>query len=624
MSLRYIRQNINVVPFFCIFIGVSFLQGCSDTQHELTSSSSTPIQVYQQWHPVALNFSGPETSELDDNNPFLNYLLTVTFSQGDQQYNVRGYYAADGNAAISGTDAGNVWQVKFRPPNTGTWHYHAQLQYGENIAISGNNGQPLELEYAKGQFKVQPSDKVAPDLRGIGRVSVKNGYFYSPSSNQYLLKVGANGPENFLGYYAIDGTYRVVQDVRDGEANVDEKLHLYSDHKKDWQHGDPTFRGGKGKSIFGAINYLASKGMNSVYFLTLNINGDGRDVWPYVDHKDFTRFDVSKLAQWEQVFEHMQQRGIMLHIVTQETENERLLDDGNVGPMRTLYYSELIARFGHHLGLVWNLGEENGYAKWSPPPQDDNQRKAMVDFFAENDPYDHPVVIHTHAEVNTRKPVLDPLLGYKGLDGLSLQAHDRKHAGDVVRTWQKNSEQSGNKWLITMDEIGMWHTGADIDANDPGHVSLRGDVLWGTLLSGAAGVEWYFGAKVPHNDLTSESWRVRDQLWTLTKHARDFFENYLPWWQMQSNLQVVEQEGTYAFAKYQEVYAIYFPHKTQTFNINLTGVKGDYQVHWYNPVEGGSLQTGSAKIIQSGSLVNLGKPPAREDKDWVVLLKRTL
>ena len=34
------------------------------------------------------------------------------------------------------------------------------------------------------------------------------------------------------------------------------------------------------------------------------------------------------------------------------------MDGGNLGPERILYYRELIARFGYHLALNWNLGEE--------------------------------------------------------------------------------------------------------------------------------------------------------------------------------------------------------------------------------------------------------------------------
>ncbi|MEZ5397230.1 MAG: hypothetical protein R2724_31245 [Bryobacterales bacterium] len=34
------------------------------------------------------------------------------------------------------------------------------------------------------------------------------------------------------------------------------------------------------------------------------------------------RYDVSKLDQWEVVFRHMDRLGLMLHVVTQETEND--------------------------------------------------------------------------------------------------------------------------------------------------------------------------------------------------------------------------------------------------------------------------------------------------------------
>ena len=199
---------------------------------------------------------------------------------------------------------------------------------------------------------------------------------------------------------------------------------------------------------------------------------------------------------------------------------------------RSLFYHELIARFGYHLALAWNLGEENGYAEWAPPAQDDNQRKMMIDFFTENDPYDHPVLLHTHSQTENRKPILDALVGYLGLDGLSLQQEDRTAVAEIIQYWKQQSNEAGNEWLVTMDEIGKWDLGASTDTLDPGHPSLRGDVLWGSLLSGAAGVEWYFGADQPHNDLSSEDWRQRDQLWDLTKVALDFFEGYVPWWRM--------------------------------------------------------------------------------------------
>ena len=198
----------------------------------------------------------------------------------------------------------------------------------------------------------------------------------------------------------------------------------------------------------------------------MNIMGDGKDVWPYVNPSDFTRFDVSRLEQWEIVFQHMQSKGILLHVVLQETENETLLDKGETGPLRQLYYRELIARFAHHNALVWNLGEENGPASWSPVGQNTAQRKAMATFLKKNDPYQHPVLLHTHSHDPLRSDILSDLLGFEYLDGLSLQQDKREHADSIMAVWRAQSTDSGHEWLITMDEIGMWYTGALTDTAD--------------------------------------------------------------------------------------------------------------------------------------------------------------
>jgi len=49
----------------------------------------------------------------------------------------------------------------------------------------------------------------------------------------------------------------------------------------------------------------------------------------------------------------MEHKGIMAHFVLQETENECLLDMGHTGVQRRVYLRELVARFGHHLGITW-------------------------------------------------------------------------------------------------------------------------------------------------------------------------------------------------------------------------------------------------------------------------------
>ena len=62
-----------------------------------------------------LNFQGLKLSELAANNPFLDYRLDVIFTNGDKTYTIPGFYAADGNAAETSGDSGNIWQVRFTP-----------------------------------------------------------------------------------------------------------------------------------------------------------------------------------------------------------------------------------------------------------------------------------------------------------------------------------------------------------------------------------------------------------------------------------------------------------------------------------------------------------------------------
>ncbi len=423
-------------------------------------------------------------------------------------------------------------------------------------------------------------------------------------SKEYFLKGGADSPESFLGYYEFDQT---------------PPSHKYTAHAKDWKLGDPTWQNGKGKNIIGALNYLVSKGMNSVYFLTMNVQGDGKDVWPWVDVNERYRFDCSKLDQWEIVFDHMDKLGLMLHIVTQETENELLLDIGELQVQRKLYYRELIARFSHHLGITWNLGEENGPVHWSPKGQTDDDRKAMAQYIKFNDPYKNLVVLHTHSIKKEQDLYLEPLLGFEYLDGPSLQIHDTNDIHSTTKRWISDSQKAGKSWVVCQDEIGPADTGAKPDSEDADHDEIRAEVLWGNLMAGGAGVEWYFGYKYAHNDLNCEDWRSRDILWEQTNYALDFFQSYLPFTKMKSADDLTPNKNDYVFAQNGNVYAVYLPKVTET-TINLLGTTNRFSVKWYNPKNGGKLVNGTVKSVKGGNMISIGFPPNMEG-DWVALLQ---
>jgi hypothetical protein len=592
----------------------SFLFICSLTACTEPDPAATADITVAKWQNISLDFAGPETSETAATNPFTDYRLDVTFIHGDHKMVVPAYYAADGDAGATGAEAGNVWRVNFRPDREGEWTWKTDFQQGPNIAVNGETGQAVDHTNASGSIWV-----IEPVAGETGRL-VRNHphYLEWAETGEYFLKGGADSPENFLAYKDFDGTYRHSDEFRDGESKT-EGLHHYSAHEGDWKTGDLTWMDGKGKGMVGALNYLATKGINSFYFLTMNINGDGKDVWPFLTHDDFSRFDCSKLDQWAMVFDYADDElGMMLHIVLQETENETMLDGGDTGPQRSLYLRELIARFGHHRALNWNLGEENGPNKWSEENgfMTNAQQAAMAKFFTDNDPYGNYVSVHTHPATEARREIISPLLGNTDLDGLSLQIGEPHNCHEETLYWREASAKAGAPWIATIDEIGPWFRGLDPDDRAPynNQDSVRALVLWGNLMAGGAGVEWYFGARSPHNDLGMEDWRSRDRAWGWTSHALKFFRENIPFANMEPHDELVTGEA-YCFALPGELYLAYLPFGAAS-EIDLSGAPGDWSMRWFNPRTG---ELSSATKLTGGGKVQLTAPG---EGDFAALIVR--
>ena len=558
----------------------------------------------KKWHPVTLTLDGPETSESGSTNPFLDYRFDVKFSQEGRSFTVPGYFAADGDAAETGSDAGNKWRAHFMPDQPGTWDYQISFRSGAGVAVntSATAGTATDEDGVTGSFTVEETDKAGRDHRGKGKLRYVDGHYLQFDNGEYYLKGGANSPENLLAYADFDSTYS------NGPKNY---IKEYQNHVSDWQEGDPTWRDGKGKGIIGALNYLSDKEMNAVYFITMNVQGDGQDVWPWRSHSDRLRYDVSKLAQWDVVFNHMDQKGLMLHFQLQETENEKLLDGGNLGTTRKLYFRELIARFGYHHAITWNLGEEND-------EQTDAQRKASASYIRELDAYNHPIVIHTFPGEYDR--VYGPFLGHHDFEGPSLQLHGVENTYDETLKWRLLSAENGRPWIVSLDEFGPYQIGVTEDGPESNHDEVRKHALWGNLMAGGAGVEWYFGYETGSNDLNAEDWRTRDGMWDYTRHALTFFQTHLPFNEMVPLDSVAGNRNTYVFAKPGELYAVY-GHHADSIQVDLA--YGEYELKWFNPRTGGELEIGEQAIVNGPGLRSIGNPPADSSQDWVALLTNT-
>jgi hypothetical protein len=266
-------------------------------------------------------------------------------------------------------------------------------------------------------------------------------------------------PENFLAYNEFDNT-----------PNFGNYRKSWAPHQQHYNAStDPSWRNGKGTGIIGAINYLSNQGVNAFSFLTMNINGDDQNVYPYLTNTNFRRMDVSKLAQWEIVFEHADRMGMFMHFKLAETENDHLLDGGELGIERKLYYRELIARFGHHLALNWNLAEEIT----NPVPN----IKMFTDYFKEIDPYQHIVVAHTPSN----SQIYTQLIGYPTFDGPSLQTNPHNVFNNTLQ-WVQASATAGHSWIVTNDEQNSARDGVVPDSVDPNHDIIRQQALWGNIM----------------------------------------------------------------------------------------------------------------------------------------------
>jgi len=606
----------------------------------------------KQWHKITLTLNGPFAHELDKEvNPFTDYRMTVRFihESGSPVYDVPGYFAADGDAANSSADRGFKWRAHLSPDKTGTWNYEISFMKGAMVAV-------LDVPYAKslspydglkGSFEVLPTDKSGRDFRGKGRLEyVGKHHLQFQGTGEYFLKAGSDSPETFLAYADFDATYTGYSDI----WSTIVPLKYYREHMHDWKEGDPVWQDKKGKGMIGALNYLASKGLNSVSFLTYNAGGDGDNVWPFIERNEKFRYDCSKLDQWQMAFDHAQNKGIYLHFKTQETENDddhyprtnkargvpyvvESLDGGDLGPQRMLYYRELIARFGYMLALNWNLGEENS--------QTTKQRQDMAQYLHDNDPYKHHIVIHTYPSQGTdpenprddQDKVYKPLLGDNSkLTGTSLQ-NEWSAVHRLTLKWRNESIKADKPWVVANDEQNPSGTGVPPDPGFGDYEDLkysihdiRKQTLWGNIMAGGAGVEYYFGNRHPDSDMQAENYRSRDRSWDYCAIALSFFKDHkVPFWEMENRNDLIDNPENshekYCFAKVGEVYLVYLGY-VPTSTIDLRHEKSRFSVKWFNPREGGEPGKGSVTTVNGGEIVELGSAPAGENDDWLVVLKK--
>jgi len=500
------------------------------------------VRHFTKWAPIEISFAGPESKGKGVPNPFAISLDVLFRIPSGTQFRVPGFYDGNGKGGLDG----NVWKVHFSADETGRWKYVSQ---SDNRHLDGHTG----------EFTVTGPPDDAPDFYRWGRLE----YTGTPENKlrylkfrdgPYWLKAGCDDPENLLGGY---DNYNTTA---------------------------------KRKT---AIDYLAARGINSLYIMTHNLGGDYHDVWPWLGESPReamtnssrdVRFGIAKLAQWRELFEYMQTKGVVPYLVLED-------DSAFKGYDHERYYREMIARFGDLPSLLFNFGEEHN----------ENYKLAeALEFMSklkDIDPYDHPCGIHN---VNTPN---DRYIDAAHVDFTSIQTG----APGAVSSLEKalKHHQTTLDWINRCRQRGRRTLVINFDEGRPEEDRRA---WWSAYMAGGV---WEAHVLEPY-DRPMSAWET---IWIQLGGARAFMEA-LPFWEMESHDEVIESGTAICLAKPGEVYALYLP-TGGNVAVRLPE-NGSFEVTRWNPANGrdGSFQN-HARV--RGGLRRF-TPPA--GGDWALRIQR--
>jgi hypothetical protein len=507
------------------------------------------IGSFLEWTKIEIDLTGPESFGLSDNpNPFTIPVDVHFVSPDGKTIIVPAFYNGDGFGNLNG----NQWKVHFSAGVAGDWNF-------STVSVD-----PL-LNGIEGNFTVTPSSdcnaSTNEDMQNFlctGRLKYADSHYLGFANKEYWIKGGIDDPENFLGNAFGDW-----------------------DAKKD------------------ALDYLSSVGVNSIYVITNNIDGDRKDTWPWLgDTPDEAkanskRFNLSKLQAWDDFFAYAQNKGIVLHIVLND-------DSAWNGYDHALYYREMIGRFGYHPAVIWNIGEEANEIYTN------QQQIDLADALQTLDPYDHPITVHRKADW--------PFLGDIHFDLTSIQigdgASDFSSAvlGDynkIVIDHREDSSNADHPIPIMIDE-----TPRVTSVDQYSRVKMRTKVLYPIYLAGGNFEMHYYDIYGQGGSLT-----IRDLNPMLEdmRRARHFVET-LPFNDMEPCQHLLKDDSiNYCFQKPGSIYALYLS-KGGSLNLDLSNVIGTFSKEWFNPRTGETTKSG---VVIGGWTHTLTAP---DNDDWALRL----
>ena len=568
-----------------LLISIGFIiQRIQLANQEIDASSGT----FKKWEEITLDFTGSHNpmSETSTPNPFMDYRLNVTITNGIKTYQIPGYFIGNGSGSL-----GNKWRIHFMADSEGTWSYTADLRTGTNVAVN-TGGTNVPITPNSGTFVVSGESTLGGFYTNCGKLRyVGKHYLQCAKTGRSWIKGGTNSPEN-------------------------------------WLAGADT---GNEANIKNALNYLSSQKVNNIYFLPNNIGGDGRgDTHPFVfnyttnsnvTYDNLVRYKTTRLNKWNDIFKYAIEKDIALEFVLNEIEDgNRLLLGPNLTNQRKLFYREMVARYSHHPAVRWIITEENAFSN--------TNLISFAGYIKSIDPYQNPIAVHTPLDY---LDFYEGLIGNPSFDSASIQFSTFKDSADNAsifsETWRKKSKEKNRSWVIDLDEA-ILKEDQRYGLRKENMADLRKRVLYPGYFSGS-NISWYYGYD---HDLGISMFKFQDRepMWQWMWYARKLLLEFPDIDQFIPGDELVTSQnfgGGKAQVYYNpgKVYLIYMANTTngENLKINLNSASGKaLTLRWYNPRTG--EYSGSAQNINGSSSISINQSPSAstgDRDDWVVVIK---
>lgn len=211
------------------------------------------------------------------------------------------------------------------------------------------------------------------------------------------------------------------------------------------------------------------------------------------------------------MFDHAEKQGIALNIKFQETDDDTTFqesagEDHRMSEQRKIFYREMVARFGHYLGVTWNLGRDVLHPEYI---------KLRSEYIRKIDPYNNPILVQATEPAG----MLSSLLGVETVEGVSLHSSNEDIQSETLK-WLQRSAAKGRKWVVSADQQADVNEGVKPDSNSNFDV-IREQALYGNLMAGGYGAQYFFDLSFGDSDLDAESFKSRTNVWKQSKYVRE-------------------------------------------------------------------------------------------------------